>query len=192
MLIFCFSVRAEALSNPLVDYAALSSLSEPDFNEATRELLKRAAEITPGEALRLIGDGADLSARDRDTWATPLMEAVSKIPDPGVTRVLIDAGADVNARGWFRKTPLMYAARNANTEVLDILLGAGADVGAEYRYGKTPLMYAVKSNTKPEILRTFIDAGADVNLKDMNGKTPLIYATENVNPEILSVSWLWK
>ena len=183
MLIFCFSVRAAAGGNPLVDYAALSSLSEPDFNEATRELLKRAAEITPGEALRLIADGADLSARDRDTWATPLMEAVSKNPDPGVTRVLINAGADVNARGWFSKTPLMYAAaRNANTEVLDILLGAGADLDAKDRYGKTPLMYAVKSNAKPEILRTFIDAGADVNLKDMNGKTPLIYATENANP----------
>jgi ankyrin repeat protein len=47
--------------------------------------------------------------------------------NPKVLSILIEAGAEVNARNGIRKTPLKIAkASNANAEILSTLIGAGA------------------------------------------------------------------
>lgn len=50
-----------------------------------------------------------------------------------VLRMLIEAGADVNARfeGGHSETPLHWAASNNDVEALDVLLDAGADIEAD-------------------------------------------------------------
>ena len=56
------------------------------------------------------------------------------------TRVLIDAGADVNAKeedGW---TALMWASRYGRTETVNLLIDAGADINIKNELGWTALM----------------------------------------------------
>ena len=63
------------------------------------------------------------------------------------TQAAIEAGADVNAKsGYDGGTPLIYAARNGNIEILNILIQAGADIGAKDDEGKTALDYAKESD----------------------------------------------
>ena len=78
----------------------------------------------------LLAAGADVNARsDNDFSVLPIHSAVAGGHDE-VVAVLVDAGADVNARqrhGW---TPLHGAAQNGTLASVETLLAAGADGAA--------------------------------------------------------------
>ena len=113
------------------------------------------------------------------------VQIISKEKFLEFAKLLIDAGADVNAKDNDGLTALMVAANNRNSEVVQELINAGADVNAKSFVGMTALMFAAKKGDS-KITKALMNAGADVNAKDMNGSTPLIYAaTSNKNPEVI-------
>jgi hypothetical protein len=58
----------------------------------------------------------------------------------------LDAGADVNAKGYRERTPLHYAAHGGQKEIAELLIAAGADVNAKDDDGTTPLDWAITHN----------------------------------------------
>jgi uncharacterized protein len=84
-----------------------------------------------------------------------------------IVRVLIAAGADVNARfaGRHGETPLHWAASSDDVEVLDALLDAGADLEADGSVidGGTPLADAVAFG-QWNAARRLLERGATPNL----------------------------
>ena len=89
---------------------------------------------------------------------------------PGGARtvaLLIDAGADVNARvtGPHNETPLHWAASSDDVDVLDVLLDRGADIEAPGAVigGGTPLADAVAFG-QWRAARRLIERGARANL----------------------------
>ena len=76
---------------------------------------------------------------------TPLHSAVAD--DAGevtkdLVRMLLDAGADPNARSSTDGTPMHTAAFTGNVPVLEMLLAAGGDANARDRKDRTPLDHA--------------------------------------------------
>ncbi len=103
-----------------------------------------------------------------------LVEAL--IQDDIVTgRALIRAGADVNRRVLGDGTPLIIAARNGQTEMVDLLLARGADPNLGLRGDGNPLINAART-VRPAIVRTLVEHGADVNSYVFMDETPLINA----------------
>ena len=86
------------------------------------------------------------SGNRREMMQAALFEAVSgrktNPEKPEVVRLLLQAGADVNARDSSSFTVLMRAAGNDDTDVVRILLEAGADPRAWTRYGGDALQLA--------------------------------------------------
>jgi truncated hemoglobin YjbI len=76
---------------------------------------------------------------------------------PEIVRMLVAAGADVDARGGVtRSTPLHMAARRGFVDIARILIDRGADTGAVDRKGDTPLQRAINCR-KSEVARLIAD-----------------------------------
>ena len=101
-----------------------------------------------------------------------------------VMELLLDRGADLDARQNFGYTVLMKVAFNCQADVLEFLLKRGADPNIKDESGRTPLMLAAGLGGT-DVVQLLLDKGVDVNAMDENGKTALMYAakegrTENV------------
>lgn len=107
----------------------------------------------------LLHHGADPTAVEPDTGETPLHSALAKAGRPYylyVVRLLVESGADVNARtipgketGAFMRdvrtrgeTPLHRAAAYAGAEIIEYLLAHGADRESRDAHGDSPLSWA--------------------------------------------------
>ena len=112
-----------------------------------------------------------------------------------MTKTLIDAGADVNAKDRLGLTPLMVAVSDTcdrkrgicpNPETTKILIDAGADVNAQGSLNTTPLIMAIHSSTNIDCVKLLIAAGANVKEHFEGGyKSPLYRAVEEENPGLV-------
>jgi len=79
-------------------------------------------------------------------------------------------------------TPLIFAAREGDTESARYLLDGGASVNQTSDYGWTPLLTAA-NNRQYKLAVSLLDRGADPNIANKGGWTPLYLATDNANIE---------
>lgn len=99
----------------------------------------------------------EMGALDTST-STPLVCAVQH-GHATVSKLLIDAGANVNARGGADDLPIMWAVSQSHAEVLAILLAAGADAHIQICGWETLLVYAASSGYA-EIAKLLLDGVA--------------------------------
>lgn len=180
--------------------AALRGRNEQDYTP----LHKAAQRGTPAIVRTLLEAGAQVDMRASGfevDWGwdwTPLHLAALSNPDPEVVRVLLDAGADAGARGFYGQTPLHMAANRDDPMVATLLLEAGADVHAREWMGRTPLHEAAASTEDPAVIDLLLEAGADLQAvgshgeafvriySPLGGVTPLHEAAaSNRNPAVL-------
>jgi ankyrin repeat protein len=108
----------------------------------------------------------------------------SRYRDTEVVRMLLEKGADVNAKTDTDTTALFNAILYRRTEVVRILLENGADVHVKTMYGSTTLDMAIWYGDI-EIVSMLLENGADVNAKGKYGSTALIKASENGHTEVV-------
>jgi len=85
-------------------------------------------------------------------------------------QILLERGAEIEARTKEGQTPLMIAAENGQDEVARVLCEQKADVDATDDRGNTALHIAAQSSSKV-IIQLLLNKGADSEARNNAGKT---------------------
>jgi ankyrin repeat protein len=121
----------------------------------------------------LLEHGANVNVVTGRWGITPLHSTASNGNSAETTQLLIDYGADIEARDGYGATPLSTAAQNRDNgyaPVAEVLLKNGADVNTIDRNGMTPLHHAVRRG-HVDVVRILIKHRANMLIVSTNGRT---------------------
>jgi ankyrin repeat protein len=99
--------------------------------------------------------------------------------------MLLEHGADIEARDFAQQTPLFVAAKSGALEIAELLLAQGADIEARDHFQATPLMVSVLGGNL-ELVQHLVGQGADIYAVDEKGANALWGSVANMKPEILA------
>ncbi len=100
--------------------------------------------------------------------------------DPNVTRVLLEAGADVNATDRKGETAVMKASGYGYRQIVKVLIEHRAGVNLKDSKGRTALMQAAAGRYS-DAVPLLLENGADPNARDNEGTTALDLADASHN-----------
>lgn len=194
LLIHAASARKQVRSAPR-DYqyrraldAALIEASRADDTKGVQALLRLGAEPNISQLDRLsepfVGRGGASGWSVYFRGTTALAAAVVDA-SPRTARLLLEDGADVNARDDRSFSPLMWAAIRGRRDMIALLLDWGArinDAATDEASGwtDTPLMFAAQ-NGYADCVRLLLARGADPNVRcgRRRGDTALMMAASD-------------
>ncbi|HUN98464.1 MAG TPA: ankyrin repeat domain-containing protein [Bradyrhizobium sp.] len=121
----------------------------------------------------LLQQSAGVNTRDA-RGETPLQYA-AVVGSLDAMKLLIDAGADVNAQNNSGATALVWSA--TNLAKVKLLVAHGANVNAATKRGRTALLIAAMSDNSAGVVQFLLDNGADAKATDFLKTTALRAAT---------------
>ncbi|MBS0245749.1 MAG: ankyrin repeat domain-containing protein [Proteobacteria bacterium] len=161
------------LSTALFLCALGVAMADPKADQA---LIDAAGRGDAAAVQRLLGEGASVAARDGQ-GRTALLAATHAPPGVGTeaARLLIAAGADVNAKDRIEDSPYLYAAAEGRNDILKLTLANGADLASTNRYGGTGLIPAAHHGHL-ETVRILLGTKIDKDHVNKLGWTALLEA----------------
>jgi ankyrin repeat protein len=160
---------------------ALKKGAKPNFfhrPDDGKNALHVTAENGSIDILRLLLDhGAVVDALAAPHQSTALIYACQN-DHIEVVKVLLAAGANVNAVNCYGNSGLHEAARLGYVALLKLLIEAGAHVNLANHKGSTPMhfcCYGEASNENSiEVIKALLAAGSNINIMDHRNLTPLL------------------
>lgn len=142
-------------------------------NTNNKSLLEAVIANDMDKVKSLIENGADINTKTLYGNYTPLLLA-ARMNNSKMSKLLIDAGCEVNVNGSTNYPALHIAAANDNIELVKMLIEAKACVNVKDWDGGTAFMVAA-NHGNIEIAKMLVDAGADVHAEDNRGNTARNY-----------------
>ena len=122
------------------------------------------------DAQELLTSGAEVNARDAEHNEAAIVLA-AKFGDAEIVQLLIDNGADVDARDDKGRTALFFA--EVGSEVFARLLAAGADTLAKDNDGNTILIQKVSESASLAEVEQLLRLGIDPDVRNEAGESAI-------------------
>lgn len=153
--------------------AADTTLMARETDLAVQRLIDAIADDDLAGVKTLLAANQTLARSADGFGSTTLMHSASG-GSVAIMQMLIDAGADVNAKNGRAATALHWAV--ADPAKVKLLLMNGAALDPKTVEGRTPLYAAATLAGGANSMRHLLEAGADVNAATLVGATPLVPA----------------
>lgn len=167
-------------------YGPLYQVVKKGLDAIVQELLENGAEVNGRNPDTPIGIAAyhaweavvKLLIKSHENLGysngTPLLSAASQGHAP-IVKILLDAGAYINASDSRNYTALHKAVQNHRGVIVDVLLERKATIDSRTKFGYTALMLAAKGS-QYEIIRALVKHGANIHLTNKFGLTAVQFA----------------
>lgn len=115
------------------------------------------------EVQDLLEEGVNPDLKD-DEGRTPVMLAAKNNSNIRILEILIDAGADLEARDEAGQAIIHYGAINPETDIIEFLIDNDVNLEAKDINAADALIYAVAENPNPEVIDILLNLDVDYNL----------------------------
>jgi len=183
----------------------------PEESKPAKSLHEAAAEGDSQQVKALIAEGVNVNGGDgRDN--PPLCRAV-KAGSMDVVKLLVEAGADVNAGNW---PPLCVAVDEDNVPIAKYLIEKGANIdipegwtalqqapyanasslemiklliakGGDVNAGPYTALHGAVDKNRLDMIELLLEKGADINAIGKRGMTPLCLAARYCTPKTIGL-----
>jgi ankyrin repeat protein len=133
-----------------------------------------AVRTQPAAAVKALLDGNADAITATDPGGSTLLHHAVGFGTLDTVALLLERGANVNARNRRASTPLHWAVHDAAK--VRLLLDRGASLNAKNVEGRTPLFLAASLGQSSAMTRLLLERGADASIPTANGQTPLMAA----------------
>ncbi len=134
---------------------------EKEENTMNQKLIDSAEQGDTKNVLKLLKDGADINATDKNGRTAVIAATHSNKPD--TVEALIQQGADINIRDNNQDNVLLYAGAEGFLEIVKLAVNAGADTTLTNRYGGTALIPASERGHVDVVEELLTHSDTDVN-----------------------------
>ena len=208
LLLIVESHQVQAFKEKVIDAASLPELDRFIQHPLKASILNFACAVgASGVVEHIIETGIDVNQKTGAFGFTALHVAVIK-NDFEIVKMLIEAGADVNASNINGFTPIIEASKWASPEIVSYLLENGAEIGRRNITRSTGLHeianirrtfdmddwttssmrdYAL-SDRRLQVFRRLLIAGADLMRKNNQNKTAVDLAESNQDAPLLKIT----
>ena len=125
-----------------------------------------------------------IDVHERDSLHWTKLHSAAFVGKVEVVNLLLEKGADVNARAKDGATPLHLAVKRGHVLAAKLLFTKGANLTAKDAEGNTPVHLASELYTT-EMVKALISMGVMVNQKNESGWTPLHLAANKGKIEVV-------
>lgn len=155
----------------------IAGINEKDYSGRT-PLQRAVADNDLARVQWLLTVGADLNIKNKNNFfeKTLLHEVAENNENEshfGVAEVLLNHGANVNARDNQGQTPFYLLARAGNMRMIQLFLNFNVNLATLDDRGSSFLFPAFEYNDNLEVLQLLIDLGLDVDHADSSDSTLL-------------------
>ena len=163
----------------LIQSGSCNINSHDHFRQRPLHLEAQGSRDDPTVTDWLLTAKASINAQDAEGM-TAFMRAV-QANNINIAKRLCFKGCLINLSNLHGKTPLHFAAKLCNEELVSWLCSISCSVNGVDNTFQTPLMVCVcVQQRKPshvvfKVMQSLIDAGSFVNAQDYHGNTPLFY-----------------
>lgn len=176
------NTRLQLFGAILCSLQLLSAQGTQNAAPATADEFFRVIRANDLDAVRQLAAKNGAASVRTPLGETPLHYAATYGSTESV-RILLDRGADPNARNSAEATPLVYAGYSLGKTCL--LVEKGADVNAHARNGVTPLMVAASVHGNAATVRYLLEKGADPKATRAGGSDVLQTAAFKSEAEVV-------